>query len=805
MLTFNIGLAKIVCEEMHKDLTVLSDELQQLQPLSSEFVNNLEKLKQIARSAQLRSIQKVLTILVASAVKLNIDNDNYSLLDATRKMVHSLRTHLSEIIVKNTCKPMSMTRQLMVLSAQLKQDNNQLLGAELFMPFTPEYCYFIKNKCASSNSEPNLFKDNDYNQDIVISTDYNDVLQYEKLRQIILNTAAKHTNIKYCIFFETAIAVLDILKNNKSLDLDKLSKMIAHKIANEINEIKQDTTQLNDDLLSTMLNVVANADPDTSERVKKLQLNLDLKSYLPGPAVDPVIADKFLQALYKLKEMWQHYNKTTEKSYIVQLINELKLKSSTLNNSGFALIINTLDDIIFGINSGQFNINNDRLLLEVASTILALEQQLQLGSNMNTAHASVMNLYNLVGEKNSFEVTHNPRTIDNTTLNNIALQVLNDLHNLEPHVIAYLNKNTDSETMLINGLLKIRKVLGIFGKENSLIEAFSMFEKKLLSTFTTVENSEIIEHFTKLGYLVEWLNISEQNAMNEAQHWIKSMHTSEYKDDEKDTPNDTVMLEIFLEETTNIVTELEKNLAQLRKDHSDHEPLINLRRLFHTLKGSGRMVGLIRLGDLSYIGERLLNNHIKNKNIPSMAFLDYYKKLIENIKTHMSNLRTKGYTHIKYAELEALELELEETPTEEVLNKKYDHIKLIDVKPSKITSPMSDNHTDPGSVFESLNITTEGESLVPELPFSNSENKYVAHINTHNIDIYKSPEMIQIIPPQKTTEFKIENTNNPVLKKTTTATKTVKPTKQLNSIKLEKEPEKKDFFSWLQNLIRFRK
>ncbi|HTD90638.1 MAG TPA: Hpt domain-containing protein [Burkholderiales bacterium] len=71
---------------------------------------------------------------------------------------------------------------------------------------------------------------------------------------------------------------------------------------------------------------------------------------------------------------------------------------------------------------------------------------------------------------------------------------------------------------------------------------------------------------------------------------------------------DREMLEIFLEEASEVLTTMESSLAQARQGAADHDALINVRRGFHTLKGSARMVGLGAYGECAWEMEQVMNH-----------------------------------------------------------------------------------------------------------------------------------------------------------------------------------------------------
>ncbi len=70
---------------------------------------------------------------------------------------------------------------------------------------------------------------------------------------------------------------------------------------------------------------------------------------------------------------------------------------------------------------------------------------------------------------------------------------------------------------------------------------------------------------------------------------------------------DAELLEIFLMEADEVLAFVQTTLPQSRKDTSNQEYLTSLRRSFHTLKGSGRMVGLTVFGEAAWSIEQVMN------------------------------------------------------------------------------------------------------------------------------------------------------------------------------------------------------
>ena len=70
---------------------------------------------------------------------------------------------------------------------------------------------------------------------------------------------------------------------------------------------------------------------------------------------------------------------------------------------------------------------------------------------------------------------------------------------------------------------------------------------------------------------------------------------------------DAELLGIFLEEANEVLGTIDENLAALKDSPQNAELLTTLRRSFHTLKGSGRMVGLKDVGEAAWAVEQTLN------------------------------------------------------------------------------------------------------------------------------------------------------------------------------------------------------
>ncbi|HED15395.1 MAG TPA: response regulator [Gammaproteobacteria bacterium] len=78
---------------------------------------------------------------------------------------------------------------------------------------------------------------------------------------------------------------------------------------------------------------------------------------------------------------------------------------------------------------------------------------------------------------------------------------------------------------------------------------------------------------------------------------------------------DEDIIDIFIEEAEEELAVLQELLPQWSEDNDNHEALSRMRRSFHTLKGSGRMVGAQVIGELAWAIENMMNR-VLEQTIP---------------------------------------------------------------------------------------------------------------------------------------------------------------------------------------------
>ncbi len=122
---------------------------------------------------------------------------------------------------------------------------------------------------------------------------------------------------------------------------------------------------------------------------------------------------------------------------------------------------------------------------------------------------------------------------------------------------------------------------------------------------------------------------------------------------------DQELLEVFLEEAQEVLGIMRDNLEICQLHPDSHEPLVTIRRGFHTLKGSGRMVGLTDLGEVAWVAERALNKWLQDNKPATPGLLHFIDQAAQLFSGWVEALNSQGGVRIEAGELIAMARQIE--------------------------------------------------------------------------------------------------------------------------------------------------
>jgi chemosensory pili system protein ChpA (sensor histidine kinase/response regulator) len=178
----------------------------------------------------------------------------------------------------------------------------------------------------------------------------------------------------------------------------------------------------------------------------------------------------------------------------------------------------------------------------------------------------------------------------------------------------------------------------------------SIMEQAGLAKPATPEaRHEVIESLDAPVAAIEPAIAAQQAPLVEAPTPVPVVAASINADGGVDT--DPEMLEIFLEEAAEVLSGIDATLSVSRSDPQNQEHLTALRRAFHTLKGSGRMVGLTHFGEAAWEIEQVFNALAQNKEAGSPDLYRLTGYATECFSHWVSELKGSGRANIDAAQL----------------------------------------------------------------------------------------------------------------------------------------------------------
>lgn len=486
-------------------------------------------------------------------------------------------------------------------------------------------------------------------------------------------------------FWWVANGLLDCIRLDglpQDLSVRKLLTEIDRQMREVIKEQAADVKAV----MSEMLYLIARSEKVT-ERAVQIREQYALANYLPDQSAVSLEDDK--QSVVEMREHMQEVEDSWEQCVagnkeacgkFVDFIEQIAQKSDKLDrnapqyltskinglseylrNPEYARLI--ADDVAMALTLWRSGMSHyETLGSRFQEQALILSEQIGAAINERPGEAkSIAELVSLYGEAEQGAVT-----------STLASEMLANLRQVEQGLNEFFGDFTRHDQ-----LAGLQRLLGqIHGGLNMLslkqAEQLSLEVQSLVREFeerlTAPKAPEIqavagavsalhayLEHLTR----VQGINTSGvQAALDE----LASLHhvapqpvktTAPLPADTVERPSaqgpigeDLELLEVFLEEADEVLGIMRDNIeiSQLRPDNI--EPLITIRRGFHTLKGSGRMVGLNDLGDVAWAAECAMNNWVQHNKPASPGLLSFIEDAVQAFVGWVAELKSKGAASI---------------------------------------------------------------------------------------------------------------------------------------------------------------
>ncbi|MER2514354.1 MAG: Hpt domain-containing protein [Nitrosomonas ureae] len=172
-----------------------------------------------------------------------------------------------------------------------------------------------------------------------------------------------------------------------------------------------------------------------------------------------------------------------------------------------------------------------------------------------------------------------------------------------------------------------------------------------------------LRHINKIGEGVSTVQRSDSLVQSINQRFSKPETA---RNEATSTDVDSELLEIFLEEADQVLAEMICDLQRCCDDSADRDALSSLRREFHTLKGSGRMVKLEEMSDVAWNLEQVLNHWLDEQRPVTGQLTNLIARAHQAYAGWCRELREQSVVHVdaKALLLAAKELLVQQTKAE---------------------------------------------------------------------------------------------------------------------------------------------
>ena len=193
-------------------------------------------------------------------------------------------------------------------------------------------------------------------------------------------------------------------------------------------------------------------------------------------------------------------------------------------------------------------------------------------------------------------------------------EVTRDLERLSAQAVA------DDQPMLAAAVASARRALGAAGNAEQLSAARGLLSEALVD-FVSTSSEPVGLDAPKAG-------------AGEALLATLALPTEPQDEEEIDAE----MREVFLEEAREVLHDADAAVAILRDAPSELPLLAALRRAFHTLKGSSRMVGLMEFGEAAWSCEQVYNTQLAEQQPAGAPLLAYTRRAIDDLAAWVEDI-----------------------------------------------------------------------------------------------------------------------------------------------------------------------
>jgi len=504
------------------------------------------------------------------------------------------------------------------------------------------------------------------------------------------------------IFWWISSGFLDSLLLNKQ-GPDQNTRRLCGKIEQEIRHLDKENHQIADQLTRELLYRVARSE-SVSARIQEINQVYDwhtlLTSFDHPPQLDQILLDEDTQApeldamrhlLQTINDDWREFSEG-KPQYLADLLgstDKLKLHCQKINCSPLEKLINVLHGAFSYVRIRPQGMSN-AIALDIAASLLLIENALENFHQLTpefpeqvealttriraviTGKGEVTDLPELPGpDQAGYHVQ------EKKLQKQVAQEILTSLAQIEDILDRFFfEPQIRNDLPALPALFKqISGVLDMLGRNDQAARLLnlcrSLAENLTESTcqIDPAKQSLLADALSSFSFYMEALKNSQPDCENIVTAAISLFDqepivsaSSPWQSDAmadhaeslpdlslvtQDKAIDQELLAIFLEESDDVLTTISENLQLCQTDPADTAALTAIRRGFHTLKGSGRMVQLRELSEVAWRIEQLLNRWLSEQKPADPALLELLGDCQQKFSGWCASLKRNGIAEIE--------------------------------------------------------------------------------------------------------------------------------------------------------------
>ena len=473
-------------------------------------------------------------------------------------------------------------------------------------------------------------------------------------------------------FWWVAAGFLEDLLQQDSERIDVNARRLCGKIEQAIRRVAAGTPDQTAVLMRELLYCIAQSESNGA-RIAAIKRSYtwpgqdkNALTFEQAQALNPVL-EKLRGILMQVNDIWREYCAGQEDSLasLSEYVDWLGMQAEQTGCAPLIKLIDVIGNTVAGLQSNPHGMSEE-MAMEMATALLLVENIIddfnklspELSRQIDKLESrlrSVADKDAVIGElppAPSFDVIES-KTQEKELLHQVCQEILANLAQIENVLDQFFF--TPAQRAELAGLPELFKQISgaliMLAQEQAntlLMHCQSLVEKLSLPDYEIAEAEQIllVDGLSSLGFFVEAYRsgrpdsqkiIDEALALFEVAVPPQPAAVIAANDDvieetvtAQATPVDVVataqidaeLLRIFLEEAGEVLSGIEADLHRCRANAGDREALSGLRRGFHTLKGSGRMVKLETISEAAWYLEQVLTLWLGRKNPVTVPLLD---------------------------------------------------------------------------------------------------------------------------------------------------------------------------------------